>query len=94
MLFGRAPMCRLARAAPAGRAHRLHRERQPCRRAAPSPCARRWLEELGAAEQARILTETNPARLLANEGPLPVDPVPEANEGMLARLRDLITGRP
>jgi hypothetical protein len=56
--------------------------------------ARRWLEELGASEQAVLLTETNPGRLLANEGPLPVDPIPEVEEGVLAKLRALITGRP
>jgi protein-tyrosine phosphatase len=37
--------------------------------------ARAALERHGAAEQAQLLTVTNPARLLADEEPLPVPPV-------------------
>ena len=54
--------------------------------------AREWLLELGAEEQADLLTETNAARLLANEPTLPVAPV-ESRRGMLGRLRALFGGR-
>jgi protein-tyrosine phosphatase len=54
--------------------------------------ARDWLLELGADEQAALLTETNAARLLANEPTLPVEPV-DKPRGMLARLRGLLAGR-
>jgi protein-tyrosine phosphatase len=37
--------------------------------------ARAALEQEGAGEQARILTETNPARMLNGEPPLPVPPL-------------------
>jgi protein-tyrosine phosphatase len=53
---------------------------------------RRWLEELGAHEQARVLTHGNPARLLADEPTLPVAPIPPAR-GMMRRLRELMLGR-
>lgn len=93
MVFGRAPMCRLARAMlQHGLVDCIASDNHADARYLAS--ARRWLEEIGAGEQARVLTETNPARLLADEGVLPVDPIPEAEEGMLARLRGLITGRP
>lgn len=55
--------------------------------------ARDWLLEIGAEEQARLLTDTNPARLLANEPPLAVPPL-EPRRGMLTRLRALFGGRP
>jgi protein-tyrosine phosphatase len=48
--------------------------------------ARRWLEERGASEQARLLTHTNAARLLADEPVLPVAPIPLA-KGLLSRLK-------
>ena len=54
--------------------------------------ARRWLEELGAAEHAELLTRTNAARLLANEPMLPVAPL-ERRRGMLGRLKELLLGR-
>ncbi len=93
LLFGRAPMCRLARALlQQGLVDCLASDNHADGRSLA--VARRWLEELGAAEPARLLTETNPARLLRNEGTLPVDPIPEADAGVLARLRSLITGRP
>jgi protein-tyrosine phosphatase len=53
--------------------------------------AREWLLELGAEEQASLLTETNAARLLANEPTVPVAPV-EPRRGMLGRLRALFGG--
>jgi protein-tyrosine phosphatase len=48
--------------------------------------ARDWLLELGAEEQARLLTDTNASRILGNEPPLPVPPL-EPRRGMLTRLR-------
>jgi len=93
MLFGRAPMCRFARAMlQHGLVDCIASDNHADARSLAS--ARRWLEELGAPEQARLLTETNPARLLAGQGVLPAEPVPDAEEGVLARLRALITGRP
>jgi protein-tyrosine phosphatase len=92
MLFGRAPMCRLARALlQQGLIDCIASDNHADARSLVH--AKHWLEELGATDQAALLTETNPARLLASEGLLPVDPIPEVEEGVLARLRDLITGR-
>jgi protein-tyrosine phosphatase len=54
--------------------------------------ARDWLKEMGADTQATLLTETNAARILANEAPLPVPPL-EPRRGMLTRLRALFGGR-
>ena len=54
--------------------------------------ARDWLTEIGAAEQATLLTETNASRVLANEQPLPVPPV-EMRRSVLARLRSLFGGQ-
>jgi protein-tyrosine phosphatase len=54
--------------------------------------ARDWLLDLGADEQASLLTETNASRLLANEPPLPVPPL-ERRRGMFTRLRALFGGR-
>jgi protein-tyrosine phosphatase len=53
--------------------------------------ARDWLLEVGGEEQARLLTETNASRILANEPPLPVPPI-EPRRGMLTRLRSLFGG--
>lgn len=54
--------------------------------------ARDWLLEMGGDEQARLLTETNAARILANEPPMPVPPL-EQRRGMLTRLRSLFGGQ-
>ena len=54
--------------------------------------ARDWLREMGADEQAQLLTDTNAARILANEVPLPVPPL-EPRRGMFTRLRALFGGR-
>jgi protein-tyrosine phosphatase len=51
-----------------------------------------WLEEVGAVEQAQLLTRTNPGRLLANEAVLPVSPLPRGR-GVFSRLRELVFGR-
>jgi protein-tyrosine phosphatase len=50
--------------------------------------ARDWLRDIGAAEQAQLVTETNASRLLDNESPLPVPPL-EPRRGMLSHLRAL-----
>jgi protein-tyrosine phosphatase len=54
--------------------------------------ARDWLLEMGGDEQAELLTQTNAARILANEQPLPVPPL-EVRRGMLNRLRAIFGGR-
>jgi protein-tyrosine phosphatase len=53
--------------------------------------ARHWIEERGGAEQARLLTHTNAARLLADEPTLPVAPLPRP-AGVLGRLKRAILG--
>jgi protein-tyrosine phosphatase len=55
--------------------------------------ARQWLVEIGAVEQAQLLTHTNAGRLLLNEPVLPVAPIPEVEQGMLARLKELFLRR-
>lgn len=54
--------------------------------------ARDWLAELGAAQQGALLTDANPARVLAGQ---PVEPVPpvELPRGVFGRLRELLMGR-
>jgi len=44
---------------------------------------RAWLEEAGAGEQGRLLTETNPARLLKDQPPLPMAPWQPKRGGLL-----------
>ena len=51
-----------------------------------------WLEEMGAGEQAHLMTTGNPGRLLANQPTLPVAPIP-TQPGFLDRLRDLLLRR-
>jgi protein-tyrosine phosphatase len=53
---------------------------------------RQWLIELGAEEQAELLTTTNPARVLAGEPVLRVPPLPRRARGFLERLRTLVLG--
>jgi protein-tyrosine phosphatase len=53
---------------------------------------RLWLEEQGAAEQAELLTRTNPARVLADEAPFPVPPI-ALDRGVLRRLRQMVFGK-
>ncbi|MDQ3697291.1 MAG: hypothetical protein M3373_04605, partial [Gemmatimonadota bacterium] len=55
--------------------------------------ARRWLQELGAAEHAALLTRTNADRLLRDEPVLPVAPLPRLERGMLMRFKQLLLGR-
>ena len=54
--------------------------------------AKQWLEELGAPEQADLLTRRNALHLLRNEPLEPVAPV-ERRRGMLERLKELLLGR-
>ncbi len=54
--------------------------------------ARDWLEARGDTEQARLLTHTNPARLLADEVPLPVAPI-RRERGMFSRLKSALLRR-
>jgi hypothetical protein len=54
--------------------------------------ARVWLEEMGADDHAQILTHGNAARVLADEPPIPVPPLPLAR-GVIHRLRELLFGR-
>ena len=54
--------------------------------------ARRWLEEVGALEHARLLTRDNAAHLLADE-PLEAVPPFERRRGMFGRLKELLLGR-
>jgi protein-tyrosine phosphatase len=55
--------------------------------------AHRWLCELGAREQAQLLTSTNAERLLSDQPVIPVTPVPNIDRGMFARLRQLLFRR-
>ena len=54
--------------------------------------ARQWLLEIGAEEQAELLTRGNARRLLDGHLPLPVAPLPVVERGMLARLKQLVLG--
>ena len=55
--------------------------------------ARQWLLEIGADEQADLLTRGNARRMLDGQPPLPVAPLPMVEQGMLARLKQLMLGR-
>jgi protein-tyrosine phosphatase len=55
--------------------------------------ARDWLIELGATEQAEMLTRTNARRMLDGQPPLPVAGLPAVERGMLSRLKQLVLGR-
>lgn len=92
MLFGNAPMCRLARAMlEEGLADCIASDNHGDRRSLA--VARRWLVEVGAAEQAQLLTHTNAERLLARQPLIPVAPIPRVEQGMLTRLKELFLGR-
>lgn len=55
--------------------------------------ARRWLVEIGADEQAQLLTHTNAERLLSDLPVIGVPPLPAMPVGVFARLRELLLGR-
>jgi protein-tyrosine phosphatase len=52
--------------------------------------ARQWLVDLGATEQAELLTRANARRMLEGQTPVPVAPLPTVDRGMLARLKQLV----
>jgi protein-tyrosine phosphatase len=54
--------------------------------------ARQWLLEIGADEQAELLTRGNARRMLDGQAPLPVAGLPVVERGMLARLKQLVLG--
>ncbi len=91
MLLGSGPMTRLAKQLlEEGLVDCIASDNHGDRRTLRS--ARRWLEEIGAGEQAALLTETNPGRLLGDEAPLPVAPL-RIEKSVLGRLRELVFGR-
>jgi protein-tyrosine phosphatase len=55
--------------------------------------ARRWLEEVGAVEQAAVLTRGNAERLLDDEPVIPVAPLERIERGMIGRLKELLLGK-
>jgi len=61
-----------------------------CRGAPDVGAARALLEEWHHGEQAELLFEVNPARLLAGDAPLPVAPVQRRRSSPLRRLLDLL----
>ena len=91
MLLARGPMTELAKALlTAGLVDCLASDNHGDRRSLAA--ARVWLEEMGADEHAQILTHSNAARVLANEPPIPVPPLP-LGRGVVQRLRELLFGR-
>jgi protein-tyrosine phosphatase len=54
--------------------------------------ARDWLCEIGAEEQANLLTRSNADRVLSDLAPIPVAPI-RVERGFLGRLRELMRGR-
>ena len=54
--------------------------------------SREALSDVGADEQFRMLTSTNPARMLADEEPLPVQPLFEV-PGLWNKVKRLLRGR-
>ena len=91
MLLARGPMTELAKSLlAAGLVDCLASDNHGDRRSLAA--ARVWLEEMGAEEHAHILTHSNAARVLGNEPPIPVPPLP-LGRGMLQRLRELWFGR-
>lgn len=51
------------------------------------PSYRSLVDEFGDAERTRLLTETNPRRLITSEAPLPVPPI---ERGLWQRVRDAL----
>jgi protein-tyrosine phosphatase len=92
MVFGNAPTSRFARMLlEEGLVDCIASDNHGDRRSLAA--ARHWLVEIGAEEQAQLLTHTNAMRLLANEPLLPVAPTPRVEPGMLGRLKELLLGR-
>ena len=89
-LLGAGPMAEFAREALAeGFVDVLASDNHGDRRSLAT--ARDWLGEIGASEQARLLTEENPRRLLAGNALLPVPPI-RFRRGVFDRLRELVFG--
>lgn len=89
-LLGGGPMTAFARAMlAAGHVDILASDNHGDRRTLVTSSA--WLAEIGAGEQAGILTRENPALLLAGVPLRPVPPV-SFHKGMFERLRELIFG--
>jgi protein-tyrosine phosphatase len=92
MLFGNAPMCRMGRALlEEGLVDCIASDNHADSRSLNA--ARAWLLEIGAEEQAQLLTHTNAGHLLAGEPIQPVPPIPRVGQGVLDRLRELFTRR-
>jgi protein-tyrosine phosphatase len=92
MLIGTAPMSKLARRLlEEGLVDCIASDNHGDTRALA--VAHRWLREIGAEEQAQLLTHVNAERLLADQPVLPVSPIPPVNVGMLSRLKSLFFGR-
>ena len=91
MLLGRSPMSKLARELlEEGLVDIFASDNHGDTRNLAGPY--QWLVEIGAAEQAEVLTRKNPALLLDGEPLLPVEPIPK-ERGMIGRLRELVRGR-
>jgi protein-tyrosine phosphatase len=91
MLLARGPMTELAKSLlEAGLIDCLASDNHGDRRSLAA--ARVWLEEMGAAEHAHVLTHGNASRVLADEPTIPVPPLP-LGRGMIHRLRELLFGR-
>ena len=91
MLLARGPMTELAKSLLAeGLIDCLASDNHGDRRSLAA--ARVWLEEMGAIEHAQMLTHANAARVLADEVPIPVPPLP-LGRGVFHRLRELLFGR-
>lgn len=92
MLVGRGPVAELGKAILAqGLADCIASDNHGDRRSLGA--ARRWLEEMGATEEAQLLTDVNAGRLLAGERPIPVPPIASLARSAFGRLRELIFGR-
>jgi protein-tyrosine phosphatase len=86
-LMGGGPMTEFARAMlSAGQVDILASDNHGDRRTLSIACT--WLEEIGAGEQARVMTTENPALLLAGEPLRAVAPAP-LHKGVFDRLRQL-----
>ena len=91
MLLGRTPMAKLARELlEDGLVDVFASDNHGDTRNLAGPY--QWLAEIGAGEQAEMLTRTNPALLLDGEPLLPVAPIPRGR-GVMERLRELVLGR-
>jgi len=55
--------------------------------------SRAWLTEMGATEQAELLTATNARRLLTDQPVIPVGPI-RLHQSLMRRLSSFLRGRP